>query len=168
MAKWLFRRSRRPARGRRRIGPEEGRDAAPGAGRWSVDPRHRPPDYGRRRSREDVARHCGGALEAGQARQGRPSRPAQGNEAAMSWLSRVRSGIPFLPKRQTVENLWHKCKKCGTMVFTKEWEDNLYVCPRCDHHDRVGPKVRFDAMFDRQKYDILPSPEVREDPLKFR
>ena len=33
------------------------------------------------------------------------------------------------------------------MVFTKEWEDNLYVCPRCDHHDRVGPKVRFDAHF---------------------
>ena len=67
----------------------------------------------------------------------------------MSWLSRVRSGIPFLPKRQTVENLWHKCKKCGTMVFTKEWEDNGYVCPRCDHHDRVGPTVRFDALFDR-------------------
>ena len=33
----------------------------------------------------------------------------------MSWLSRVRSGIPFLPKRQTTENLWHKCRKCGTM-----------------------------------------------------
>src|SRR5688500_2267566 len=54
------------------------------------------------------------------------------------------------------------------MVFTKEWEDNLYVCPRCDHHDRVGPTVRFDALFDRSKYEVLPSPEVREDPLKFR
>ena len=29
----------------------------------------------------------------------------------MSWLSRVRSGIPFLPKRQSAENLWHKCKQ---------------------------------------------------------
>ena len=62
----------------------------------------------------------------------------------MSWLSRVRSGIPFLPKRQTVENLWHKCKKCGTMVFVKEWEDNLNVCPRCDHHDRIGWRTRFE------------------------
>lgn len=86
----------------------------------------------------------------------------------MSWLSRVRNGIQSLTKRQSADNLWHKCRKCESMVFTKEWEDNTYVCPRCDHHDRVGPKVRFDALFDRQKYEILDSPEVREDPLKFR
>ena len=86
----------------------------------------------------------------------------------MSWLSRVRSGIPFLPKRQSAENLWHKCKKCGTMVFTKEWEDNLMVCPRCDYHDRIGWQVRFDQLFDDGEYDVLPSPEVREDPLRFR
>ncbi|MEO5611710.1 MAG: acetyl-CoA carboxylase, carboxyltransferase subunit beta [Sphingomicrobium sp.] len=86
----------------------------------------------------------------------------------MSWLSRVKKGIPFLPKRQTTDNLWHKCVKCGTMVFLKEWEDNLRVCPRCDHHDRIGPKVRFEQLFDAAKYELLPSPEVREDPLRFR
>ena len=86
----------------------------------------------------------------------------------MSWLSRVRSGIPFLPKRQTAENLWHKCSKCGTMVFVKEWEENYSVCPRCDYHDRIGPKQRFEKLFDAGKYELLPAPEVREDPLKFR
>ncbi len=86
----------------------------------------------------------------------------------MSWLSRVRSGIPFLPKRQTVENLWHKCVKCGTMVFTKEWEDNLRVCPRCDHHDRIGWKLRFEQVFDKGQYELLAAPDVREDPLRFR
>jgi acetyl-CoA carboxylase carboxyl transferase subunit beta len=86
----------------------------------------------------------------------------------MSWLSRVRNGIPFLPKRQSADNLWHKCKKCDAMVFTKEWEDNLYCCPRCEHHDRIGSKARFELMFDNERYDVLPSPEVREDPLKFR
>ena len=86
----------------------------------------------------------------------------------MSWLSRVKKGIPFLPKRQTTDNLWHKCVKCGTMVFLKEWEDNLRVCPRCDHHDRIGPNVRFEQLFDAAKYELLPSPEVREDPLRFR
>ena len=86
----------------------------------------------------------------------------------MSWLSRVKKGIPFLPKRQTVDNLWHKCTKCGTMVFLKEWEDNLRVCPRCDHHDRIGPKARFEQLFDRPEYELLPSPEVREDPLRFK
>ncbi|HET9813414.1 MAG TPA: acetyl-CoA carboxylase, carboxyltransferase subunit beta [Sphingomicrobium sp.] len=86
----------------------------------------------------------------------------------MSWLSRVRSGIPFLPKRQTAENLWHKCLKCGTMVFVKEWEENYSVCPRCDFHDRIGPKKRFEQLFDAAEYEVLPPPEVREDPLRFK
>ena len=86
----------------------------------------------------------------------------------MSWLSRVRSGIPFLPKRQSADNLWHKCRKCGSMVFTREWEENLFCCPRCDHHDRIGPKARFAQVFDDGKHELIPSPDVREDPLRFR
>jgi acetyl-CoA carboxylase carboxyl transferase subunit beta len=86
----------------------------------------------------------------------------------MSWLSRVRSGIPFLPKRQSADNLWHKCGKCQSMVFTKEWEDNLFCCPRCEHHDRIGPAERFEQVFDGGKHELLPSPDVREDPLRFR
>jgi len=86
----------------------------------------------------------------------------------MSWLSRVRNGIPFLPKRQSSENLWHKCSRCGTMVFVKEWEENYNVCPRCNFHDRIGPAKRFEQMFDAAQYELLPSPEVREDPLRFK
>ena len=86
----------------------------------------------------------------------------------MSWLSRVRSGIPFLPKRQSAENLWHKCLKCGTMVFVKEWEENYSVCPRCNFHDRIGPAKRFEQLFDAAEYELVPAPEVREDPLRFR
>jgi acetyl-CoA carboxylase carboxyl transferase subunit beta len=86
----------------------------------------------------------------------------------MSWLSRVRSGIPFLPKRQSAENLWHKCIKCGTMVFVKEWEENYSVCPRCDFHDRIGPAKRFEQLFDAAQYELLTAPEVKEDPLRFK
>jgi acetyl-CoA carboxylase carboxyl transferase subunit beta len=86
----------------------------------------------------------------------------------MSWLSRVRNGIPFLPKRQTSENLWHKCARCGSMVFAKEWEENFSVCPRCNFHDRIGPAKRFEQLFDAAQYELLPAPEVREDPLKFK
>ena len=52
----------------------------------------------------------------------------------MSWLNSVRNVIPFVVKKETPDNLWHKCKGCGQMVFTKELEDNLNVCPKCDHH----------------------------------
>ena len=85
----------------------------------------------------------------------------------MSWLDRVRKRIPFLPKRETSETLWHKCPECQAMVFTKEYEENLYVCPRCYHHGRIGPRHRFEMLLD-PGYSLLPSPEVREDPLKFR
>jgi acetyl-CoA carboxylase carboxyl transferase subunit beta len=53
------------------------------------------------------------------------------------------------------------------MIFTKEWEENLFVCPRCEHHDRIGPRARFEQIFD-PGYAMLAPPNVREDPLKFR
>jgi acetyl-CoA carboxylase carboxyl transferase subunit beta len=85
----------------------------------------------------------------------------------MSWLTRVRQKIPFLPKREGPDNLWHKCHDCDAMIFTKEWEENLFVCPRCGHHDRIGPNYRFAQILD-PGFTLLPPPQVREDPLKFR
>jgi acetyl-CoA carboxylase carboxyl transferase subunit beta len=85
----------------------------------------------------------------------------------MSWLNKVRNSIPFLPKRETPDNLWHKCPECEAMVFSREYEENLFVCPRCDHHGRIGPTLRFDMLLD-PGYTVLPPPQVREDPLKFR
>lgn len=85
----------------------------------------------------------------------------------MSWLNRVRNSIPFLPKRETAENLWHKCPECGAMVFLKEYEENLHVCPHCEHHGRIGPRQRFEMLLD-PGYTVLPPVKVREDPLKFR
>ena len=85
----------------------------------------------------------------------------------MSWLTRVRQNIPFLPKRETPDNLWHKCRQCEAMVFTKEYEQNDFVCPRCEHHGRIGPRERFDRIFD-PGFTLLAPPSVKEDPLKFR
>ncbi len=85
----------------------------------------------------------------------------------MSWLNKVRAAIPFLPKRETPENLWHKCTDCEAMVFSKEYEENLFVCPRCEHHGRIGPARRFEMLMD-PGYTVLAPPQVKEDPLKFR
>src|SRR3546814_7992247 len=76
----------------------------------------------------------------------------------MSWLDRVRNALPFTAKRDTADNLWHKCRQCQQMVFVKEWEDNLNVCPRCDHHDRIGAKERFAQLFDGGMHDLIASP----------
>lgn len=87
----------------------------------------------------------------------------------MSWLNNVRNALSFgAKKEQPEENLWHKCKGCGQMIFARELEENLNVCPRCEHHERIGPKARFAQILDEGSYAELPAPKVPEDPLKFR
>ena len=88
----------------------------------------------------------------------------------MTWLSSVRNALSFVvpTKKDTPDNLWHRCKGCGQLVFTKELADNLHVCPHCEHHERIGPKERFAQIFDDGAHSLLPPPRVPEDPLKFR
>ncbi len=85
----------------------------------------------------------------------------------MSWLSRVRNALPWGDKRETPDNLWVKCPRCQEMLFTREYEANLSVCPRCDHHGRIGADTRLEQLMD-PGYILLPDPVVAEDPLKFR
>jgi len=85
----------------------------------------------------------------------------------MSWLNRVRNSLPFINKREVPDNLWVKCPRCNEMLFSKEYAENLYVCPRCDYHGRIGALARLNQLMD-EGYSVLAAPEVREDPLKFR
>jgi acetyl-CoA carboxylase carboxyl transferase subunit beta len=85
----------------------------------------------------------------------------------MNWFNRVRNSLAFLPKRATEKDLWVKCPGCQQMVFAQEYAENLSVCPRCEHHGRIGADERLRQLLD-EGYDVLPQPEVREDPLKFR
>lgn len=85
----------------------------------------------------------------------------------MSWLNRVRNTLPFLARRETPDNLWVKCPACQEMIFTREYEDNLRVCPGCDHHGRIGADDRLKQLLD-EGHDLVPLPRVPEDPLRFR
>ena len=85
----------------------------------------------------------------------------------MSWLTRVRNALPFGKKRETPDNLWVKCPRCQEMLFTREFEANLYVCPKCENHGRIGANDRLGQILD-EGFELLAEPEVREDPLKFR
>jgi acetyl-CoA carboxylase carboxyl transferase subunit beta len=86
----------------------------------------------------------------------------------MNWLTKVRNALPFAAKKDTPDNLWHKCPSCAQMIFVKEYEENLSVCPVCEHHGRIGPKARFAQTFDEGSWTQLATPKAPEDPLKFR
>ena len=88
----------------------------------------------------------------------------------MSWLNNVvRPKIQALVNRRDVpENLWDKCPACEQMIFHRDLESQLFVCPHCEHHMNIAPERRFEALFDDGKYATIELPEVPADPLKFR
>lgn len=88
----------------------------------------------------------------------------------MNWINNlVRPKIrSFLNKREAPENLWVKCPETGEMVFYKDLEENLWVVPNSGYHMKIKARDRLAIFFDEGEYDELASPEMPQDPLKFR
>lgn len=87
----------------------------------------------------------------------------------MSWLTRSRQRLTdFIARRETPDNLWTKCRNCGAMLYTREFEANLKVCPECGHHERVRAHERFAMLFDDGAHERIAVAAPPDDPLKFR
>jgi len=86
----------------------------------------------------------------------------------MNWFSKLRPKLQFWTKRDTPDNLWHKCRGCGQLIFHREFAKSLYVCDNCGHHERIGPVDRFEMLFDDSAYTTIPLPIAQDDPLKFK
>src|SRR5690606_18147964 len=88
----------------------------------------------------------------------------------MSWLNNfVRPKLQALVRKTEVpDNLWEKCPSCGQMIFHRELEANLRVCPHCGHHMRIGVVRRLEMLFDDGRYQRIDLPRTDPDPLKFR
>jgi acetyl-CoA carboxylase carboxyl transferase subunit beta len=86
----------------------------------------------------------------------------------MNWFTRVRNSLGFSSEKKTTEkDLWIKCPSCQEMLFVQEYEDNLSVCPKCEHHGRIGADARLGLLLD-PGFEVLPLPKVTEDPLQFK
>jgi acetyl-CoA carboxylase carboxyl transferase subunit beta len=88
----------------------------------------------------------------------------------MNWISNyVRPRInSIFSRRETPDNLWMKCKECGTMLFHREVSDNLNVCTSCGHHMAITPRDRFISLFDGGIFVEIDVPTPIDDPLTFR
>lgn len=87
----------------------------------------------------------------------------------MNWISNVvPPKIRSFLRRETPENLWVKCPDSGELVFHKDLEHNLNVVPGSGFHMRMPVKQRLDSLFDEARYETLSTPDVPQDPLKFR
>ena len=81
----------------------------------------------------------------------------QSEETKSSWFKRIKKGIltSTAEKKETPEGLWSKCPSCGYICTVTELRESLFVCPKCNHHHRIGSSEYFEILFDDNQYDIL-------------
>ncbi len=88
----------------------------------------------------------------------------------MSWFEKL------IPSRIRTENrtrsvpqgVWIKCPQCDAQLYRTELERNLNVCPKCDHHMRIGARMRLDWFLDADSQEEIAASLDPQDPLGFR
>jgi len=71
----------------------------------------------------------------------------------MNWFTKLlpsRIRTETSSKKSIPEGLWAKCNACGAVLYRAEIERNLNVCPKCDHHMRVGARWRLEHFLDEE------------------
>jgi acetyl-CoA carboxylase carboxyl transferase subunit beta len=86
----------------------------------------------------------------------------------MAWFKRE-SGELDTSGAKTVrtEGLWVKCEGCRQIIWKKDLEDNLNVCPKCDKHFRIDARSRLAQLLDDNQYATFDDNLSSTDPLKF-
>ena len=88
----------------------------------------------------------------------------------MAWFKREKKPIdqPTPPEERRVrtEGLWMKCESCRAIVFRKDLEENLLVCPKCQFHFKMDSKQRLELLLDG-RWTEHDAGMVSTDPLKF-
>jgi len=91
----------------------------------------------------------------------------------MNWLTRL---IPSIGSNRDSESskskvpggLWNNCPACDAILYQPELEKSLFVCPKCDHHLRIGARARMSIFFDGGSFQELATKITTKDILKFK
>jgi acetyl-CoA carboxylase carboxyl transferase subunit beta len=88
----------------------------------------------------------------------------------MAWFKKSKAPIaPVESKKvQMPEGLWTKCKNCEEIIYSKEIERNLNVCPKCDYHFRISARERIDLVIDEGTFNETDPDMASVDFLKFK
>jgi acetyl-CoA carboxylase carboxyl transferase subunit beta len=78
-------------------------------------------------------------------------------EARSRWFKRIKKGIltSTAEKKEAPDGLWTKCPSCKYTCTILELKENLFVCPKCNYHHRIGSAEYFDILFDNNQYEEL-------------
>jgi len=86
----------------------------------------------------------------------------------MAWFKRESGEVDNSgEKRVRTEGLWVKCENCRQIIWKKDLEDNLNVCPKCEKHFRIDARARLAQLLDDNQYEVFDGDIESTDPLKF-
>jgi acetyl-CoA carboxylase carboxyl transferase subunit beta len=86
----------------------------------------------------------------------------------MAWFKRETGELDTSgEKRVKTEGLWVKCESCRQIIWKKDLEENMNVCPKCEKHFRVDARTRLAQLLDENQYEIFDANISSTDPLKF-
>jgi len=86
----------------------------------------------------------------------------------MAWFKRQSGELDTSGERTVrTEGLWVKCDSCRQIIWKKDLEENLNVCPKCDKHFRIDARARLAQLLDDNQYEIFDCNLASTDPLKF-
>lgn len=86
----------------------------------------------------------------------------------MAWLNRSKAPLKKGERTDTPDGLWEKCKKCNEVIFKKNFEANLFVCPKCGHHFPCPPEERLRRFCDPETFIEKDLNLKSIDPLSFK
>jgi len=93
--------------------------------------------------------------------------PIQGSGTTFMVKPKLSSAKARTKKRDIPEGLWTKCPSCGTMIFDKELDENLKVCPKCQHHFAIGSRERIHSLVETCTFEEMDAEMSSLDVLKF-
>ncbi len=90
-------------------------------------------------------------------------------DGGMTQATTTRTWSELKPARRSAipEGLWLRCPGCGQMIYRKQMEANLHVCPECDHHFRIGAAERIKQLADPGSFEPMFTGLMPTDPLGF-
>lgn len=86
----------------------------------------------------------------------------------MRWFVRKEKGIKSKEKKPIPDGVWVKCDSCGEILYRKELEKNLWVCPRCSYHFRISHKKYLEMLLDEGTFKEKDGNLAPVDFLKFK
>lgn len=86
----------------------------------------------------------------------------------MAWFKRQSGELDTSgEKKVRTEGLWVKCEDCRQIIWKKDLEENLNVCPKCDKHFRIDARTRLAQLLDDNNYEVDDANIASTDPLQF-